>query len=61
MITQEERIIVPLVLALPTAAGLLAQTDLGRLECTPLCAQVSSGRQRQAACIYDERMSDGYI
>ena len=28
------------VVALPAAAGLLVQTDLGRLECTPPCARV---------------------
>ena len=33
------------VVAPPAAAGLLVQTDLGCLECTPLCARVGSGRQ----------------
>ena len=48
------------VVAPSAAAGLLVPTDLGRLECTPLCARVGSGRQTQANCIYDERMSVGY-
>ena len=43
------------VVAPPAAAGLLVQTDLGRLECTPLCVHVSSGRQTQANYVYDER------
>ena len=42
-------------------SGLLVQTDLGHLECTPPCARVGSGRQTQANCDYDERMSDGNI
>ena len=49
----EKKIVAP-----PAAAGLLVETDL---ECTPLCAQVGSGRQTQANCVYYERMSDGYI
>ena len=49
------------VVAPSSAAGLLVPTDLGQLECTPLCAWVGSGRQTQANCVYDERMSDGYI
>ena len=31
------------VVAPPAAAGLLVQTDLGRFECTPSCAEVGSG------------------
>ena len=50
-----------MVVAPPAAAGFLVQTDLGRLECKPLRAPVGSGRQTQANCVYDERMSDGYI
>ena len=51
------------VVAQPVAAGFLVQTDLGRIDCTPPCARVVSGRhtQAQANCVYDERMSDGYI
>ena len=52
----EKKVVAPLA-----AAGLLAQTDLGRLECTPPCARVGSVRQTQANYVYDERMSDGYI
>ena len=48
-------------LVAPAAAGLLVQMDLGRLECTPPCARVDSGRQTQANYVYDERMSDGFI
>ena len=50
-----------MVVATPAAAVFLVQTDLGRLECTPPCARVGSDRQTQANCVYDERMSDGYI
>ena len=49
------------VVAPPAANGLLVQTYLGWLECTPPCVRVGSGRQTQANYIYDERMSDGYI
>ena len=45
----------------PASAGLLVQMDLGRLECKPLCVRVGSDRQTQENCIYDERMSDGYL
>ena len=44
-----------------SAEGLLVQMDLGRLECTPPCARVRSGRQTQANCVYNKQMSDGYI
>ena len=50
-----------MVVAPPAAAVFLEQTDLGRLECTPTCTQVGSGRQTQANCVYVERMSNGYI
>ena len=39
----------------------LVQTDLGRLECTPVRARVGLCQQTQAICVYDERMSAGYI
>ena len=50
-----------MIAAPPAAAGLLVQTDLGRIECTPPCAWVGSGQQTQGNCVYDEQMSDGYI
>ena len=46
------------VVAPPAAAGLLAETNLGW---HLAYARVSSDRQRQADCVYEERMSDGYI
>ena len=50
-----------MVVAPQAAAGLLLQTDVGRLECMPPCAPVGSGRQTRANYVYDERLSDGYI
>ena len=49
------------VVAPPAAAGLVVQTDLGRLECMPPCVRIDSGQQTQAHYVYDERMSYGYI
>ena len=40
------------VVALPAAAGLLVQTDLGRLECTPPCALVVHLRQKISSSIF---------
>ena len=40
------------------SSGLLVQTDLGRLECTPPCAQVGSGRQTQANYVYNEQTDE---
>ena len=46
----------------PATTGLLVYTtDQGLLECMPLCARVGSGRQTQANCVYDEKMSASYI
>ena len=39
----------------------LVQTDLGWFECTPARARVGLCRQTQVICVYDERMSAGYI
>ena len=49
------------VVAPPATAGLLVQTDLGRLECTSPCARVGSGRQTQVNYVHNEWVSDGYI
>ena len=61
MLTFRSRLRWKKVAAPPAAAGLLVHTDLGRLECTPPCARVSSSRHTQANYVYDERMSHGYI